>query len=253
MMKPCYYFTALACTIALADPAAAEDFARHTGMTTGLASDVRPIMSFDSKSCLPIAAVDADGKQNGGLASTGASNGECRTPGNTQAYVRWSCKKHGTSSYCGIVYAFYFEKDQPELLANFGHRHDWEHVIMWTKDKIPEFMTISSHAKSEQFDLRDSYPGDSWSSDLRNSGGKRFKVRYWRTDGSYSTNSFAVLKSPGADFSEENVHYTNWDQLDSAQQSGIAGNWGRAVPRIDDAHFAAYLTANTPADFEPVQ
>lgn len=250
MKKSLLFLTSLSSLALFASPAAASDFNRHNVSTTGLASDVRPIMSFDSKSCLPIAATDQAGTQNGGLKSSGSPGGSCRSADKTQAYVRWACKKHGQSSYCGILYAFYFEKDQPSTSPLGGHRHDWEHVIMWTKDKVPQFMTISDHRGVREFDLKYSHPGDKWNSNLRNTSGKRYNVRYWRTDGSVSTNSFDAITTSDKDFPGEYVHYTNWDQLNSKQKAALAGNWASAVSRIGDNNFAKYLRDHKPADTE---
>ncbi|KUJ20716.1 npp1 domain-containing protein [Mollisia scopiformis] len=74
--------------------------------------------------CVPFPAVDAEGDTNAGLATTGASNGDCSSS-TGQIYVR------GTTydDYYALMYSWYMPKDEPS--DGLGHRHDWEGVIIW--------------------------------------------------------------------------------------------------------------------------
>ncbi|KAJ5885532.1 hypothetical protein N7495_010042, partial [Penicillium taxi] len=77
--------------------------------------------------CVPFPAVDAEGDTNAGLATTGSSSGDCSSS-TGQIYVRAATY----SDYYGIMYAWYFPKDEPS--SGLGHRHDWEGVIVWLSD-----------------------------------------------------------------------------------------------------------------------
>ncbi|KAJ5378215.1 npp1 domain-containing protein [Penicillium cataractarum] len=74
--------------------------------------------------CVPFPAVDADGNTNAGLATTGASDGDCSSS-TGQIYVRGAT----SGDYYGLMYAWYMPKDEPS--SGLGHRHDWEGVIVW--------------------------------------------------------------------------------------------------------------------------
>ncbi|WP_105974829.1 NPP1 family protein [Streptomyces geranii] len=103
-----------------------------------------PLFDYDSDSCFPVAAVDASGKLNGGLDNTGSITGGCRHPGKANTYSQSWCK----NGWCAYVYALYFEKDQTLNGADaFGHRHDWESVVVFQKqgEESPRFLSASRH------------------------------------------------------------------------------------------------------------
>ncbi|USP74606.1 hypothetical protein yc1106_01880 [Curvularia clavata] len=78
--------------------------------------------------CQPYTAVDDAGNTSGGLQDTGSSDGGCRDTNKGQTYARAAWHK----GKFGIMYAWYFPKDQP-IAGNVagGHRHDWEGVVVW--------------------------------------------------------------------------------------------------------------------------
>ncbi|MFI1355125.1 NPP1 family protein [Streptomyces sp. NPDC020898] len=105
-----------------------------------------PLFDYDSDSCFPAAAVDASGKLNGGLDNTGAITGGCRNNhlGKANTYSQSWCK----NGWCAYVYALYFEKDQTLAGADaFGHRHDWESVVVFQKqgEESPRYLSASRH------------------------------------------------------------------------------------------------------------
>ncbi|KAJ4335000.1 hypothetical protein N0V95_009028 [Ascochyta clinopodiicola] len=65
---------------------------------------------------------------SGGLQDSGNVSAGCRDQSKGQLYARatWYKEKFG------ILYAWYFPKDQPNAgnVAG-GHRHDWESVVVW--------------------------------------------------------------------------------------------------------------------------
>ncbi len=211
----------------LASPANASDFPRHQSAEKWL-YDYSPQMSFDSNSCLPIAAVDAQGNINGGLNASGSPGGDCRSLNLTQGYNQNICKTLNGAEYCVLVYGYYFEKDQAKDVVAAGHRHDWEFVIMWLKNKRPEYMTISNHASWRQYDLFKNGVNDTWNSNLRHIG-KRYKVRYYRTQSIFSTNSLDAVTTGDQNFGGTFVNYTRFSQLNTKQKNTLNnGDFGSA-------------------------
>ncbi|GAB9477890.1 Necrosis inducing protein npp1, partial [Globisporangium polare] len=79
-----------------------------------------------SNGCHPYPAVDAAGNTSGGLKPSGSQSAGCKGSGwGTQVYGR-------AAAYNGVyalMYSWYFPKDSP--FTGLGHRHDWEHVVVW--------------------------------------------------------------------------------------------------------------------------
>ena len=111
---------------------------------------IAPVFDFDSDGCLPSAGFSRGGVQNGGLKPTGSLTGGCRW-GNflesSNTLHRYACLDSGGSRYCGSFYALYFLKDQVVGGLNTGHRHDWEHVAIWTKNGAVTHGSFSAHGK----------------------------------------------------------------------------------------------------------
>ena len=94
----------------------------------------------------PTPAIGPDGTINPGLKLGGALNGNCRDEwdlNNTNAYSRSKCN----NDWCAYMYGFYFEKDQSTVFGAWsaGHKHDWEHVVVWVHDNTPEWVAVSQH------------------------------------------------------------------------------------------------------------
>ncbi|KAF4314673.1 hypothetical protein G195_011667 [Phytophthora kernoviae 00238/432] len=76
--------------------------------------------------CVSYPAVNDIGETSGGLQESGSPKGGCRGSGHgSQVYGRsvWY------SDVWAIMYSWYFPKDSPS--SRLGHRHDWEHVVVW--------------------------------------------------------------------------------------------------------------------------
>lgn len=105
----------------------------------------QPAYDYDTDGCYPTPAIGPDGTINGGLKPTGSLSGQCHDASdldNTNGYSRYKCD----NSWCAIMYALYFEKDQ--ALANSsigGHRHDWEHVVVWVQNGQAQYVSTSNH------------------------------------------------------------------------------------------------------------
>ncbi|KAG3009939.1 hypothetical protein PC120_g15339 [Phytophthora cactorum] len=80
-----------------------------------------------SNGCHPYPAVDADGNTNAGLGITQVLTSCKGSPLGSQVYGR-------VTEYEGVVaimYAWYFPRDYMVSPMWVGHRHDWEHAIVW--------------------------------------------------------------------------------------------------------------------------
>ncbi|MFE0206709.1 NPP1 family protein [Streptomyces sp. NPDC058985] len=105
----------------------------------------QPAYDYDTDGCYPTPAIGADGTVNGGLKPTGALNGNCRDAAdldNTNGYARAKCN----NGWCAYMYGLYFEKDQALPGSSLGgHRHDWEHVVVWVRDGAVQYVSTSNH------------------------------------------------------------------------------------------------------------
>ncbi|CAL9654305.1 NPP1 family protein [Streptomyces sp. NPDC090994] len=105
----------------------------------------QPAFDYDTDGCYPTPAISADGTVNGGLSPTGALNGNCRDASdldNTNGYARAKCD----GDWCAYMYGLYFEKDQALAGSSIGgHRHDWEHVVVWVRSGTVEYVSTSNH------------------------------------------------------------------------------------------------------------
>ncbi|ETI39291.1 hypothetical protein F443_15110 [Phytophthora nicotianae P1569] len=87
-----------------------------------LALQFKPQLLVDT-GCHPYPVVDADGNTNAGLSLVSLKS--CQNPSlGSQIYARASVYE---GSYA-IMYAWYFPRDRR---GAFGHRHAWEHAILW--------------------------------------------------------------------------------------------------------------------------
>ncbi|MGW3159177.1 NPP1 family protein [Streptomyces sp. NPDC001089] len=95
-------------------------------------------------------AVAAGGYVNPGLGLGGAVNGHCHDRAqldHANTYSREKCN----NGWCAIMYASYFEKDQSsdgvgEIAGGAnGHRHDWEHVVVWVQNNTVKYVSVSQH------------------------------------------------------------------------------------------------------------
>ncbi|MDT0381283.1 NPP1 family protein [Streptomyces sp. DSM 42041] len=106
----------------------------------------QPALDYDGDGCYPTPAIGSNGVIAPGLDLGGAVNGNCRDAwdlDNTNAYSRTACN----NGWCAYLYALYFEKDQALPGTGIGgHRHDWEHVVVWVPDGgAPQYVSASAH------------------------------------------------------------------------------------------------------------
>jgi hypothetical protein len=115
------------------------------GNADSLEQAYQPAYDYDTDGCYPTPAIGPDGTVNGGLNPTGDLNGNCRDAAdleNTNGYARATCN----NGWCAYMYGLYFEKDQALPGSSLGgHRHDWEHVVVWVADGTVQYVSTSAH------------------------------------------------------------------------------------------------------------
>jgi hypothetical protein len=110
-------------------------------------SAITPLFDFDGDGCLPSAGISRFGEQNGGLKPTGNITGGCRRVdflNYSNTLHRYACKVSNNINYCGHFFSLYFLKDQATAFGG-GHRHDWEHVAIWTQNGAITHAGYSAH------------------------------------------------------------------------------------------------------------
>ncbi|KAK4182831.1 secreted protein [Podospora australis] len=107
----------------------------------------QPGLDFDRDSCYNTPAIGANGFLNPGMGCGKSPQGGCRDEidlNNNNVYSRSRCN----NGWCAHIYAYYFEKDFPNVCtAAIGHRHDWEHVVVWTKNDKAIYVATSAHGE----------------------------------------------------------------------------------------------------------
>ncbi|MEV7732155.1 NPP1 family protein [Streptomyces sp. NPDC088921] len=182
----------------------------------------QPYFDYDSDSCFPAAAVDANGNVNGGLNPSGSLTGKCRSGhlGKANTYAQSLCK----NGWCAYAYTLYFEKDQcdPTGISECGHRHDWESVVVFQKqgEEKPRYLAASRHGGYSTHPINE-VPMN----------GNHVEIVYHK-DGA-STHAFRFAK-----WGETPVAWGNggWDTpalvnfsgLNSSLQGKLNGDWGNA-------------------------
>ncbi|MCC2525567.1 NPP1 family protein [Vibrio coralliilyticus] len=106
-----------------------------------------PVFDFDTDGCYPASGINRGGGKNPGRSISGSLGGGCRDENflNTSNTLhRYACMESQGESYCGHFYSLYFEKDQISWFFG-GHRHDWEHVAVWTINGAITHGSYSAH------------------------------------------------------------------------------------------------------------
>lgn len=149
-MKTIVSLLALAVTCLMSSSPHAADFAKldEALPNNGIINHLHPVFDFDGDGCLPSAGISRTGAQNSGLKTSGTITGDCRS-GNflltSNTLHRYVCKTSSGNQYCAHFYALYFEKDQLFHYFGGGHRHDWEHAVVWTKNGVVTHGSYSAH------------------------------------------------------------------------------------------------------------
>ena len=235
----------------LASAAMANDFYRlDTALPTNV--DIRanyPVFDFDTDGCLPSAGISRQGQQNGGLNPSGSITGGCRSSSfldTSNTLHRHACIVSGGDVYCGHFYALYFLKDQVSALGG-GHRHDWEHAAIWTKNGVVTHGGYSAHGKL--------YNQEIGTLDQQNG---HMKIVYHK-DGALThcmrfANAGEVAENPYGQFVTPNIisWQTLWgDGLSNAQMRAKldAFDYGSAIIPLRDDNFLGNLNTYKPSSY----
>ncbi|MEU0522273.1 NPP1 family protein [Streptomyces niveus] len=237
---------ALALVVAAPATAYADPPRALPGNANGQEQTFQPAYDYDRDGCYASPAIGPDGTIAPGLGMGGDVNGNCRDLSdleNTNGYSREKCN----NGWCAIMYASYFEKDQVSLGGgSAGHRHDWEHVVVWVRDNNVEYVSTSAHGgfsvhnRSQiQFD------------------GTHAKIVYHKDGG--STHAFRAAST--GDEPPENHKGTwqyptlvGWEGYPAGLRDKLSGaDFGSATLGIKDSTFNSHLAKAKPADipFDP--
>ncbi|RLN73014.1 hypothetical protein BBO99_00009594, partial [Phytophthora kernoviae] len=178
-----------------------------------------------SNGCHAYPAVNGAGETSGGLKTTGAPSGKCKGSGyGSQVYGRSGWHK----DVWAIMYSWYFPKDSPS--TGLGHRHDWEHVIIWINNPEvadPKILAVTPSAHSG-YSTYAPPPADSMD-------GVAAKVNY---ESFWPVNHALGMTTKGGDFQD----LIMWDQLtDNARRALNEVNWGAANVPMNDGNFGGKL------------
>ncbi|WP_049576381.1 NPP1 family protein [Streptomyces sp. SBT349] len=243
-------FVGFACAVALVfvfpGTALADPPGALPANASGLEQTFQPAYDYDTDGCYPTPAIGADGAIAPGLALGGDVNGQCRDASdldNTNGYARSKCN----NGWCAILYGLYFEKDQVTLGPGaIGHRHDWEHVVVWVQNDQVQYVATSAHgsfsvapASAVQFD------------------GTHPKVVYHK-DG-LGSHAFRLANS--GDEPPENHHggwqfprLVGWEGYPSDYRDRLSqADFGSAVFGLKDGNFGNHLAGAMPSGipFDP--
>ncbi|EFQ30176.1 necrosis inducing protein [Colletotrichum graminicola] len=191
----------------------------------------QPALDFDTDSCYNTPAVDRDGTLNAGMGvcETWSTAGRCRDRSdleNSNVYSRARCN----NGWCAYMYGYYFEKDQ--ISPCLGHINDWEHVVVFVRDGVPEYVSASAHGRYERRAWRDLF-----------ADGTHAKIVYHK-DGP-GTHAFRFAKA--ADDMRQENHHESWFYGDLIGWNGFPStavrdkmtskSWGKAKIDFTDERF----------------
>ncbi|WP_113699883.1 NPP1 family protein [Nonomuraea lactucae] len=129
----------------------------------------QPALDYDEDGCYPTPAIGPDGTLNPGMTPTSGFSAGCRDESDldsTNAYSRSRCNQNG---WCAYMYDLYFEKDvmnapsiddnQLPLPETKGHRHDWEHIVVWVNEGLnpgrASYVSVSAHGGYSTYPFED--------------------------------------------------------------------------------------------------
>lgn len=238
--------SAIALVIAVPGSALAAPPTALPANADGLEQTFQPAYDYDTDGCYPTPAIGPDGAIAPGLNTSGAVNGQCRDSwdlDNTNGYARYKCN----NGWCAILYGLYFEKDQAVAGSGLGgHRHDWEHVVVWVQNNEVRYVSTSAHGNFNVYG-RDQIQWD----------GTHPKIVYHK-DG-VGTHCFRPANS-GDEPPENHYHAWQFPRLvgwngfpDGLRDKLSQADFGSAVFGLKDGNFNYHLEKAKPANisFDP--
>lgn len=180
-----------------------------------------------SDGCHPYPAVDSSGNTSGGLKPSGSSSAGCKGSGyGSQIYGR-STWYNGVWA---IMYSWYFPKDSPS--TGLGHRHDWEHVVVWISNPAVDSPTVYAVSTSAHSGYSIYYPPSSSYMD-----GNSAKIDYFKII--VINHAFRMTSSAG-----ETQDLIMWDQMTDAARTALENtDFGDANVPFKDGNFMTKLAS----------
>ncbi|KAK2063062.1 necrosis inducing protein [Colletotrichum caudatum] len=174
--------------------------------------------------CEPYTAVDEAGNISGGLKPTGKSDGNCKGTSKGQTYARIA-QRNGKY---GIMYAWYFPKDQPtDEISSGAHRHDWENVVVWINDPADPNPRILGGAASGH--------GEYQTTDFPPREGGSVKVEYYTE--LFTNHGLQFTGTVGSTYP-----VLDWDAMGATMQQALSNaDFGSAEVPFKDSSFLANL------------
>lgn len=126
------------------------------------------------------------------------------------------------------MYAWYFPKDQNvDGPANGGHRHDWEHIVVWLSSQDSSARVIGISYSGHGGYTKHSRAAGNIAFD-----GNRPKVGY----SNYGGMNHSLRSERNGSGGGQNM--VNWSRLTSAARNALQNtNFGRATCPIKDGYF----------------
>ncbi|MET8462818.1 NPP1 family protein [Micromonospora zamorensis] len=194
----------------------------------------QPVLSYDGNSCYNVPAIGQNGN-NPELAEGLDENGNdsCRDEAdlrNTNTYSRQRCN----SGWCAYLYDYYFEKD----FGTGGHRHDWEHVVVWVQGDEAKYVSTSAHGGYFR-----------WPADYIQWEGNHPKVVYDQDD------TFTHVFRPARAGEQPQNHHQEWKRSPLISYNGLEDryrtalfdhNFDKASIALKDPNFAGDLEKAMP-------
>ncbi|AQZ62539.1 Chitodextrinase precursor [[Actinomadura] parvosata subsp. kistnae] len=200
----------------------------------------QPAMDYDKDGCYPSVAIGDDGELNPGLEPTGALDGSCRDESdlvNSNMYARSRCN---TNRWCAHMYGLYFQKDQTTEggCPDCGHRHDWEHIVVWTENDQVRYVAASRHGG---YDIKAA-------AEVEFENGTHPKIVYHKDGGQTHAFRFADANQP------LNNHWGKWHFPDLVSWNGYPpGLRDKLIGNdFDHATFALKDTPSSEGEGKPI-
>ena len=217
----------------------------------------RIVFAFGTDGCLASSPVwfDSDKKElkaNHGIGTGGAKNGHCGYANQlSKAYIVYNeVVSKNKPEYKARVFGLYAVKDDGYL---GGHRHEWEHAIVWMKNDKPEFVSTTEHKG-----VNTRKAGDTGHlADNVNAFGVKYiikKTTHYLDFAGSDKNKIVTNTDPSPDkswFAAKDYEVVDFKNANAKFRSIInnSANWGETVPRVNDAEF---LNKHKPKDWKDV-
>lgn len=230
----------------------ASDFAKldEALPSNGIINNLEPVFDYDGDGCLPSAGISRAGQKNAGLRTSGRITGDCRS-GNflltSNTLHRYVCKTVSNDQYCGHFYSLYFEKDQVMNWFGGGHRHDWEHAAVWTKNGVVTHGSYSAHGNlytkpAAELPFQDGHLKIVYHKD----GGLTHAFRFAKTD-EYAENPYGSFMTPTI----ISWYALEGDGVSNAEMRNKLNtyDYGSATIPMKDSNFLNNLNNNLPSGY----